>query len=259
MLATPTACAKRLSFSFQTERVIMIHDPPLTTLTIFLGNGVTYNDPTAADPDPTITLFGSASVFTSASYGQAPTLTTITIHGLNATDTLSFSGGAYAGFTLLPGAGGTTYVLSYTGSFGQNTASAWTGALRAIQFTSTNDPAQNTVQTLSLTYTGGPFGISQVGTETLTTTVCYLRGTNILTPAGERAVESLEIGDLVTTHDGAQKPIRWIGRQTVSIRFADPLRVLPVRIRVGAIGDNVPCRDLLVSPGHALLVDDVLI
>jgi hypothetical protein len=35
--------------------------------------------------------------------------------------------------------------------------------------------------------------------------------------------------------------------------------VLPIRLTAGALDENVPCRDLLVTPDHALLVDDVLI
>jgi len=38
-----------------------------------------------------------------------------------------------------------------------------------------------------------------------------------------------------------------------------PLRILPIRVKTGALGENVPCRDLLVSPDHALLVDGALI
>src|SRR5262249_34866946 len=64
---------------------------------------------------------------------------------------------------------------------------------------------------------------------------------------------------LVLATDGRACPITWIGQQTVSTRFGDPLRVLPIRIRAGALGENVPCRDLLVTPDHALLVDDVLV
>jgi hypothetical protein len=69
----------------------------------------------------------------------------------------------------------------------------------------------------------------------------------------------LRRGDLVTSVDGRALPVSWIGRQTVSTVFADTLRVLPIRIKAGALGDNVPCRDLLVSPDHALLVGSALI
>ena len=89
--------------------------------------------------------------------------------------------------------------------------------------------------------------------------VCYYPGTMIATPDGERAVETLAIGDLVLTSEGKVKPVRWMGRQTVSTRFGDPLRMLPVRILAGALADGVPTRDLLVSPDHAMLVEGVLV
>jgi len=87
--------------------------------------------------------------------------------------------------------------------------------------------------------------------------ICFVAGTSVATPDGDIAVEKLSIGQLVRTADGRSAPVRWIGRQTVSRLFTDELR-LPVCIRAHAIGDNMPCRDLFVSPGHALLVDGVL-
>jgi hypothetical protein len=88
---------------------------------------------------------------------------------------------------------------------------------------------------------------------------CFVQGVRIATATGETAVEDLRPGDLVTTADGATKPVVWIGRRTVSARFADPTRCWPIRIKAGALGENVPRRDLLLSPDHALRVDDVLI
>jgi hypothetical protein len=95
------------------------------------------------------------------------------------------------------------------------------------------------------------------GTEVVV--ICFMVGTMIRTPAGEVAVETLKRGDLVSTSDGRAMPVSWLGRQTVSTVFADPRRVLPIRIRAGALGENVPSRDLLLSPDHAIRVDDVLI
>jgi hypothetical protein len=89
--------------------------------------------------------------------------------------------------------------------------------------------------------------------------ICFMPGTRIATPDGEVAVERLAVGDLVTTRDGDPAPIRWIGRQTVSTKFGDPLRILPIRIQAGALGPNLPVRDLLCSPDHAILIDDVLV
>jgi len=89
--------------------------------------------------------------------------------------------------------------------------------------------------------------------------ICFFAGTRIATPAGEVAVETLRAGDLVLTSDGDPRPVVWLGRQTVSRTFADPARVLPIRIAAGALGENQPVRDLLVSPDHALLIDGVLV
>jgi Hint domain len=93
----------------------------------------------------------------------------------------------------------------------------------------------------------------------VSTAICFLAGTRIATPGGEVAVEALQRGDLVTTLDGRAVSVQWIGRQTISTRFADPLRVLPICIKAGALAENVPARDLYISPCHAILVDDLLI
>ena len=71
---------------------------------------------------------------------------------------------------------------------------------------------------------------------------CFCAGTMIACPDGECAVEILSIGDLVLTSDGRVMPVRWIGRNTVSTKFADPLRVLPIRIAAGALADHPPVR-----------------
>ena len=89
--------------------------------------------------------------------------------------------------------------------------------------------------------------------------ICFLPGTQIATPQGEVSVETLQRGDLVKTVDGRIVPVRWIGRQTISTIFADPLRVLPICIKAGALAENVPSRDLYVSPDHAILIDDILV
>lgn len=72
-------------------------------------------------------------------------------------------------------------------------------------------------------------------------------------------MEALQVGELVSTTDGRAAPVRWLGRQTVSRVFGDPLRILPIRIKANAIKDNVPSRDLLVSPDHAILIEGALI
>jgi hypothetical protein len=89
--------------------------------------------------------------------------------------------------------------------------------------------------------------------------VCFLEGTQIAMPDGARAIETLAIGDLVTTADGTTRPVRWIGRQTIVAVFADPLHAYPIRIARGALGGDLPVRDLFVSPDHAIFVDGLLV
>ncbi len=89
--------------------------------------------------------------------------------------------------------------------------------------------------------------------------VCFLAGTRIATPAGAVPVERLRAGDPVCLADGGSAPVRWVGHSTVAARFADRLRVFPVRIRAGALGPNLPHRDLLLSPGHAVRIGEILV
>jgi autotransporter-associated beta strand protein len=89
--------------------------------------------------------------------------------------------------------------------------------------------------------------------------VCYLRGTRIATPEGEVEIEHLRRGDMVMTRKGARR-IKWIGEQRYARRFLKDNRdMLPVCITAGALAEGVPARDLFVSPGHAMLLDGVLV
>lgn len=89
---------------------------------------------------------------------------------------------------------------------------------------------------------------------------CFAKGTRILTPRGEVAVENFAIGDLVITREGEELPIVWIGRRDVNIAAQlRPEIVRPVIIEAGALADGMPARNLTVSPDHALYLDGVLI
>jgi hypothetical protein len=91
-------------------------------------------------------------------------------------------------------------------------------------------------------------------------TLCFLRGTRILTPSGEIPIEALRIGDRVATRGGGFQRVKWIGQQNYDPRFLarNPAK-LPVRIAASALGDGVPARDLFVSPGHSILLDGTLV
>ncbi len=77
--------------------------------------------------------------------------------------------------------------------------------------------------------------------------ICFTPGANILTNQGERAVETLAVGDMVVTRDHGLRPIRWIGKRTVRGHgdFA------PVSVNSTVVGGGR--KPLLVSPQHRIL------
>jgi hypothetical protein len=77
---------------------------------------------------------------------------------------------------------------------------------------------------------------------------------------GQKKVEMLHIGDKVRTASGALRPIKWIGRRSYNGRFVMGRKdILPVCVRAGALGENMPERDLWISPNHAMYLSGVLI
>jgi hypothetical protein len=89
--------------------------------------------------------------------------------------------------------------------------------------------------------------------------LCFCRGTRILTDRGEVAVEDLAVADRVVTVAGEGKPITWIGVGRVLVTPGRRSAATPILVRKGALADNVPHRDLRITKGHSLLLDDVLI
>ena len=98
------------------------------------------------------------------------------------------------------------------------------------------------------------------GTAVYIQAPCYVAGTRIATPDGERPVEALATGDLVRTASGAVRPVRWVGHRSYAGRFITGRPdILPILFRAGALADNVPTRNLFVSPKHAMFLDGVLV
>jgi hypothetical protein len=129
----------------------------------------------------------------------------------------------------------------------------------SVTFSGDASSLRNGIDSVTATVTDKAGNVSEPAKQYFDYMACFMSGTMVRGPHGEVAVENLKIGDSVMTYDGRVTPVRWVGRQTVSLFFADPLRVLPIRIKAGALGDNVPCRDLLLSPDHAVLVDGLLV
>lgn len=93
-----------------------------------------------------------------------------------------------------------------------------------------------------------------------TAVVCFARGTLIATPTGERAIETLEVGDLVSTLDSGPQRIRWISSRSFrSGRLSAHPELLPIRIEAGALGDGYPLQDLVVSPQHRIALSSPII
>jgi hypothetical protein len=115
---------------------------------------------------------------------------------------------------------------------------------------------------------------------------CFAAGTRIATKAGLVAVEDLRVDDRVIVvigqansltevklspvvapgegdheaDDQPGEPIVWIGQRTVNCkRHPKPETVWPVRVSKGAFGENIPVRDLYLSPDHAVFVNGVLV
>jgi len=150
---------------------------------------------------------------------------------------------------------GTTFTVGDLGTALQVEGGPGSDTLVVQGFTFTADQRNEIFKTSSIETI-----VDQSGTyDSDTTAICFMPGTLVRIPFGEAAVETLNRGDLVMTADGRTVMIDWLGVQTISLKFADKLRVLPIRIKADAIAENVPSRDLLVSPDHAVLVDGALI
>jgi hypothetical protein len=93
-------------------------------------------------------------------------------------------------------------------------------------------------------------------------TPCFLEGTLIATPAGEVAVETIKVGDLVTVLVAGKpvsKPVTWVGHRAVKPGELMPDEAHPIRIKTSAFAENVPARDLLVTSEHCILAEGGLI
>jgi hypothetical protein len=100
-------------------------------------------------------------------------------------------------------------------------------------------------------------GIGAGTNITESSVACYCRGTLIATTDGERPVETLEIGDDVVTASGAARPIKWIGKRSYGGRFLMGRKdILPICFKAGSLGNDVPRRDLWISPHHAMFFEN---
>lgn len=103
----------------------------------------------------------------------------------------------------------------------------------------------------NFTYTISNGTNTDTGLVSVSAVPCFVVGTMIRTPDGDRAVETLEPGDLVETADNGPQPLRWIGKRTV----AGTGELAPIRILENTFGQH---RTLNVSPQHRVLICDTM-
>lgn len=101
------------------------------------------------------------------------------------------------------------------------------------------------------TYTVTDGTNTDTGYVTVNTVPCFVAGSLIRTPGGERPVEDLRPGDLVLTQDNGAQPLRWIGQRVVPA-MGD---LAPIGIAAHTFGVH---RRLLVSPQHRILIRDAV-
>jgi autotransporter passenger strand-loop-strand repeat protein len=196
-----------------------------------LASGDSYTFEAGATAAGTISFTGTNTTLEFAS-----TPLTNTIENFTFTDTIDLAGLTYSAGHVSDTYNSTTGLLTITSGAMSETLSLG------------NFPAADAADfQFSQDYSGG--------TDLM---LCFYPGTRIATPNGDVTVENLSRGDMVLTENGPL-PIRWIGTSQASTRFADPLRVLPIRIRAGALGLGLPRRDLLLSPDHAIFLDGILV
>jgi hypothetical protein len=107
---------------------------------------------------------------------------------------------------------------------------------------------------------GGSSGGSSGGGSSGGGGVCFLRGTRIRTEDGYRPIESLAAGERVAARFAGLAPIEEIDSFTLNRIDGQWIgHSRPVRVRRGALGDNVPAEDLCLTASHCLFVDGFLV
>ncbi|MGP9804606.1 Hint domain-containing protein [Paracoccus sp. NSM] len=102
------------------------------------------------------------------------------------------------------------------------------------------------VSEVDYTFPGGP--------------ICFAADTLIETLLGLVPAASLQPGMSVLTRDNGFQEIVWVGSRYLSgnlLRAGEKMR--PILIRQGALGPDMPSRDMIVSPQHRVLVNSRII
>jgi hypothetical protein len=264
---------------------VLPETPPAAPSLIFSEETASSTSPIATTSRPAIDLAGSGAnrlivdpgaVFIGLVEANTAARNAMELASGSSAGTLTGIGSQFTGFGTIQIDTGASWTLagsmagfngdSISGFSGSDTidVTGFTAATGTIELGSSD---VLTVGSLALTFTGAETGElfaitsdNSGGTDITLDTLCYLRGTRILTPTGALPVEDIAIGDLLVTRFAGMAKVKWIGRQSFDLRFVQDNRDrLPVRIRAGALGEKLPARDLYVSPGHSMLLENTLV
>ncbi|WP_336946973.1 Hint domain-containing protein [Asaia sp. HN010] len=167
---------------------------------------------------------------------------------------------------------GDTYINSGVGADGYSDAYIYSGATLTSPYIGAANAGSFVVRVSSgasitdptLIRNGGQL-LAYGGTVSSTDpTPCYLAGTFIKTPEGMTAVEEIQIGDKVLARVGdvtEERKIIWAGKASAMIRsdLESDLSGYPVRILKGALGEDLPNKDMLITSEHCLFLDDAFV
>ncbi|GLQ27384.1 Hint domain-containing protein [Sulfitobacter pacificus] len=85
--------------------------------------------------------------------------------------------------------------------------------------------------------------------------LCFADGTQIETPGGERAIETLQVGDQVNTLEYGPLTVRWMAHRNITaMELLTNEKLVPVRIKPGPLGNT---RALFLSKQHCVLLSDL--
>lgn len=85
--------------------------------------------------------------------------------------------------------------------------------------------------------------------------MCLTSNIAIFTSRGEVEAGALKVGDRVFTRDSGPQKIEWIAQRTLTALHLERQKdLMPVVIEKGALGGDLPERDLVVSPEHRVLL-----
>lgn len=112
---------------------------------------------------------------------------------------------------------------------------------------------------LRLESQGEDIALGSLRSET-TGVVCFTGETEILTANGPKRADKLKVGDLIHTVDSGLQPIRWIGIRTLDEEYlSQNENQRPIKIESHSLGQNMPEKDLRVSPQHRMLIKSKIV